>query len=163
MKSQATPKELAWLDLGGKMGWQECGRGHKSILVPMTCWVTIRSRPQWLALIILRYLRRGAFQSKDGYLHSEVLLILALTENTQCCPVPNNLEASKHPGVGVGKHLSHTVPQSLGQLLLTSVHDYNAPWQRFLWDKGKGTTCLVQIQPVSAISATLLWDSEVRS
>lgn len=65
------------------------------------------------------------FQSTDGVFSFEDLLILALTKNTQCYPVPNNLEANKH--LGVGKHLIHIayciIPQSLGKLLLISAHD----------------------------------------
>lgn len=32
--------------------------------------------------------------------------MLALPPDTQCCPVPNNLEANKH--VGIEEHLNHT-------------------------------------------------------
>lgn len=36
----------------------------------------------------------------------EGLLMLALPPDTQCCPVPNNLEANKH--IGIEEHLNHT-------------------------------------------------------
>lgn len=54
-----------------------------------------------------------------GTFSFEGLLMLALPPNTQCCPVPNNLEANKQ--LGVGLHLNHTAycttPQAHSKVL----------------------------------------------
>lgn len=96
------------------MGWPEL-EGHKSILIPMACRMTSRSRPLCQALLFSGIPGEGLFRVERRTFSLQRLFMLALPPDTQCCPVPNNLEANKH--FGVEEHGNHTVYCSTHQVL----------------------------------------------